>query len=426
MRLLPWVGLAALLLPLVGASAPRHFAPGLGQEAAPAEESAVDKYLRVAREGSPVVRPQAAGRLVGLGAEASARILELAPDPPSLARLGQDVVEILGELPGDELRARLWTALDDTEFPWRPSAARTLAKTARAEEEVRFTALLSDHVSAVRAAAVGAFDRIEGAPASRAAVEALLRDPHDRVRRAAASRLVDWGDACALRWLLADLQRVDRFFDVETGTTARFEAIRLLEKHLGERFGFLPEVPPTDPRNVEAIEAIRAVLGERCSEPGDDLPAIARPGPEDVGREVLGIELRSCRRGEFFLRWTAQDELLVGTGNPARLPLPEGSVARLLQAGAEHVAGLGGATHWGDAGCDAEVFYWRPSGQGRPTVLRLSKGPEAVEGLRPAPLGALATALLETLPDAEAGRDPRLVELRSQVRAGLAAVGGEL
>ena len=383
-------------------------------------ESDVARYLRVARTGSPVVRPQAARRLVRLGAPAAEGVLAACgAGPAGLATLGADVIEIAGELEHEGLRARLWQALDDRDFPWRPAAARTLAKTALAAEAARFRALAGDNISAVRTAAVAGFERLDDT-GERAVVERLLADPHDRVRRAAAMLLDRWGDPCALHYVVEDLRRDDRFFENETGKTARFEAILLLEGRLGDRYGYAPAKKPA--ANRAAIDAIAKRVEELCDRL-PELPTGAQASGATEG-DVLGLEIRSCRRGEFFLRWTKDDRLRVGRGKAATIDLPDGTTAALLKLAAGETSALGGATFWGAPGCDSEVLYLRADPARRSNLFRLSKGPSAVEGLRPVPLGRLAAALVATLP--EGGTDPRLHDLRARVGRALAAVGGPL
>ena len=410
MASLSWLAVPALWMAV---------APGAIQE----DESQLDRFLRLAREGSPVVRPQAARRLVGLGEAAAERVLELSGGTPAgLAGLGADVIEVLGELEHAPLRAALWQALEDPDFPWRPAASRTLAKTALGDEGGRFTDLLADPLAAVRGAAVGGLGTL-GDRAVRPKVEALLADPHDRVRREAAVLLDAWGSTCALAYLIEDLRRVDRFFDQDTGKAARFEALRLLQGRLGETYGFAPEKDPGTTENRAALTRFEArLVAEGCREL-PDLPRVARAGPRAEG-EVLGLEVRSCRRGEYFLRWTADDRLLVGTGNARVLELPEGTTAALVSAIEQHLATLGEERFWGAPGCDSEVYYLVRGGEERPTVLRVSKGPDAVDGLRPAVLGNWARALADSLDRASGSQAS--ADLSSALRSALAAVGGSL
>ncbi len=387
-----------------------------------AEESPVEKYVRLAREGKPVVRPQAARRLIEMKAEAAALLVPLCgQNGEGVAALGKDLVAIFGALENSKLRAHLWTSLADGDFPWRPSAASSLASTAVPEEALRYRMLLDDPIGRVRTAAIDALrnvDHREAEPALRAA----LADQDDRVRRSAAALLADWGDPCALYWLIEDLSREDRFFSLHTGKLARYEAAELLEARLESTHEYSARKAPTEPSNIAAIAGMREELAQKCATV-PQLPAVARAGTLSDG-DALGLELRSCRRGEFFLRWNVSDVLLVGTGNPARIELPKGTVTRLLASAAEQLSELKGQ-FWGEPGCDIEQFHYQPDAAKRPRAYRVNKGQAAVEGLRPAELGVLAQHLCKTLPDAPSD-DPRIDRLASRVREALAQLGGEI
>jgi HEAT repeat protein len=386
-------------------------------------ESELDKMLRLAREASPVVRPQAARRFVGLGAEAAQRVRAVTGGTPAgYAALGLDLLEALGELDDAAVRADLWKALDDRDFPWRPSAARTLAKTVRDGEEARFRGVLRDAVGPVRAAgvlalaALGARDALPDRRGAFDDVRARLADADDRVRREAATAIDAWGDPSALWWLVEELKRTDRFFDLDTGRLARFDAAGRLERRLGDSFGFAPERPPTGAENQAALARIAARVTELAGGP-PELPRVAQAAPDDRAEvhAVLGLEVRSCRRGEYFARWDPAGTLWVGTGNARPIALPAGAAEGLAHRAAELAAKLGEEEFWGEPGCDVEVYYLQGAGGVR--ALRVAKGPAAVEDLRPAPLGELAAALLASLP-AEAA------DLRAELAAALGAVGG--
>ena len=113
--------------------------------------SMVDRLLEAARNGSPVVRPQAANRLVALRDTEGVR----------LAALGQELIEALGKFENLELRDRLWAAVDDPDFPWRPAAARGLAASIHDDELARAAAWCSDKLAAVRVAGISALDQLE-------------------------------------------------------------------------------------------------------------------------------------------------------------------------------------------------------------------------------------------------------------------------
>ncbi len=403
-------------------------ASAIQDQPAPAQRDQLTQLLHDAREGPPVVRPQAAQRLIALGEPARERLVAESETLRELAALGPDVVEVLGAFDDERLRGRLWSALGDADFPWRPAAARSLAGSAAGADEAeieRFVALLADPLSYVRVAALDGLAALD-ARGRKSLVRARLADPDDSVRRRAALLLDAWGEHDALAWLVEELRRDDTFFDSRLGRAARGEAIRALEERLGGRFGYEARLEPDDPANVAAIgqivERCRALWG--AVDPV--LPPVARAAPSETAEAeaVLGLELRSCRRGELFLRWQRDDVLLVGTGNAARVELPEGTVARLVEAAKPLLAKLGDARTWGEPGCDVELLYWRPEPGARASVLRVSKGPDAVDGLRPDALGELVRALVATLPSG--GEDPRVDDLAARTEDVLGALGGPL
>ena len=415
-RLLAGVALAALGLPIRAQAEP---APPAGT----ADAAKVEKLFELARDGRAVVRPQAAAKLAELGEPALLRVRQAAgATNADLALLGKDLVGVLGAFGDPALRARLWSALDDPDFPWRPDAARSLAEGPEPGERERFVRLAEDPLAPVRHAALAAFETLD-LRGEKERVRALLADPSDRVRVRAAALLERWGEPSALYLLLEELARSDRFFELDTGGLARLAALELLRERLGDDAGFRADESPDTPANQTARAALAARIAERA--PGDppELPAIARAGGGE-GQAVLGLELRSCRRGDYFLRWTADDRLLVGTGNAASLELSAGTTARLAEAARAHFEALGSERFWGQPGCDIEAFHWQAPGAEHPLAFQIAKGPERAPDLRPAALTELARALLATLPD-EPDPDVRLDRLRSQVRAALEAVGGD-
>jgi len=386
-------------------------------------DAKVDQMIELAQTGRAMVRPQAAERLVGFGAPAAERLLELAGETPrDLAGLGKDLVRILGRFDEPRLRAKLWTALDDRDFPWRPSAAQGLAATARSDELERFDRLSEDPIAAVRRAAVDAYRELDARDRGER-LWSLLGDPSDRVRRAAASLLFDQGEPDALHWLVEELARSDRYFDLRTATLARTEALAALRERLGDDFGYRLGEAVDSEANRAARAAIEARVGE-LTDAHPELPPIARAGRETPG-DRIGLELRSCRRGEFFLRWNDTDRLYVGTGRAIAVELEPGTVERLVALAEQRIEELGDARFFGAPGCDLEQLHWRPSDDGRVTTIAISKGPDAVSDLRPDALDALVAELVRTLPD-EPHADPRLDRLRSRVLEALAVLGGPL
>lgn len=416
---------AALIFPSYPAVAPAAPASIVQEEQGIDEATAakIEKYLDLAREGRVSVRPQAAQRLVRLGAPAAKRLREACgEDGRDLARLGQYLVEVLGELGDPTLRAWLWRDLADRDFPWRGPASRTLAATATADELGPFRECLGDYLGQVREAAIGALERLDDR-ASLELVRPLLEDQNDRVRRAAAALLDRWGEPWALAWLVEDLRRGDRFFGMPLGEQARFDAIRVLAERLGSDHGYRAELGPDDPGNRRAIEELAEVVKRRAKGVTVELPDLARAVGEWEG-DVLGLELRSCRRGEYYLRWNEKDLLYVGTGNAVAIELEKGTVARLRRLVRERAAVLGDERYWGAPGCDLEQLHVIDE-KGEDQSFLVSKGPDPVSDLRPGPLDEVVRLLLETLPD-EPAEDPRVSALRTHVVEALQAIGGEL
>ena len=399
----------------------------------------LEQLITAARTGRTVIRPQAARRIVRLWSqsepEGQANIVqrlraESGNSPATLSQLGPALVEVLGEFGDENLRRLLWRSLSDTDFPWRPYAARSLAAHPTATEAPRFLAALADPIPPVRVAAIVAvanLDQLNQAPT----VRPLLNDVDDRVRRTAADTLIECGEASAMWWLYEELLREDRFFDRPAGEQARYQAWNLLSPRLGkitEATPFDPGLRPSGPENVASLAAVRARLVELDAGERPDLPPQSRAGGE-VPTELLGIELRSCRKGEVFLRWTANDLLLVGQGNPARVMLPEGTVQALLSATAEARTGLGDKRLFGSPGCDMEQFHVRLGRSSSATQWIVSCGPDPVPDLRPAELNTLGRALLAAIPQIpanEVAADARLAQLRERTHAALQAIGGEL
>ena len=233
---------------------------------------------------------------------------------------------------------------------------------------------------------------------------------------------MEWGEDDALYWLLEELRRRDTFFDRPTGLQARYQSLALIERHLGDAAGYDADLPPEAETNLTALDVLEERIGERAEGDRPELPEVARAGVP-TPRSRFGLELRSCRLGEHYLRWTADDVLLVGQGRPARVQLPKGTVAKLSASGAAHLRELEDRRFFGKPGCDMEHFLWRAEVGGDTSVWLISKGPDAVENLRPKALGEFYKQLLETLPD-EPSKLPRTDRLRSRVRATLAALGG--
>lgn len=385
------------------------------------DASKLDRLLDAARNGSPVVRPQAAKRLLSLKEEAAAAVKALvATDDVRFQDLGQDLIEVLGRLEDPQLREQLWTAVDDPDFPWRPAAARSLASSIRDDELSRAAAWMGDPIAPVRAAAVDALGRLDARSHEDRLRALLFTDASDQVRRDVAVLFDAWDERWALAQVVEELDRTDVFFDQDTGRAARFAALKVLESRLGGSLGLRAEVPGSAPDNAEAYAALRDRVKALAGGRWPKIPAIAKVGAE-VPPAVLGFEVRSCRAGEFFVRFSADDRLWLGTGgNPTKIALEPGTVAGLLEAAARGLGELEPAT-WGEPGCDAEQLYLRSDPESPARVWRVSKGADPVVGLRPEALGKVFADLVAATPE-----DHRGTTVRATLESALAAVGGPL
>ena len=438
-------------------------APDQGQDdEKPTEAETIDRHIRFARTGSARIRPQAAMRLVRSHKDtAPKRLLEVVGETPDqLALLGTALIEVLGMFENDELRSKLWPALEDADFPWRPAAARSLAFDPKDEEWERLKLYVDDPIAPVRVAALDGLFRltVDGDPTEERsseqraahderALEFLkiaanrLDDANDNVRRRAAILLDARGHGRALLWLVEDLARVDTFFERPSGMMARSNAAKDLVDRGVELGTYVPMFPPSggEQNNSEALKIIESTVRERARTmtaklPKNEreivpteLPEVARAAPP-VENAVIGLELKSCRRGEFFLRWTEDDELIVGDGNPARIELPEGTTAKLLEAARDAQRETEGVM-FGQPGCDIETYRLPrlPGDEGRgPQQFIISKGAERVEDLRPGSLTRFASTLAASLPSSDGIRssDPRTQMLAERVREAFASIGG--
>lgn len=438
------------------------------RKARPGDVDRIDDFIRHARVGSAMMRPQAANRLVRVGAPAAERLLEVSGKTTAdLALLGTSLIEILGQFDSPKLRAKLWPAMEDSEFPWRPATARSLAFAPSDGEWDRFIGYLGDPIAPVRLGVLDALFRIsqvEGETAEAKAVQlgrkrafldhaqAALFDESDVVRRRAAVLLDARGHGRALLWLLEDLKRSDVFFDRPTGLAARYDAMnQLIDRGIdvGDYDPERPSLPGPEAKvqpsnktsNQAALKAIQEFLEERAGLmeaklPEDlrglvprELPSVARSGAVIEGA-VLGLELKSCRRGDFSLRWTEGDQLMVGYGNAARIPLPKGTTAKLVELSKKTQTNVGDQVFWGRPGCDSEA-YRMPRINGPtdyPQHMIVSKNEQAAEDLRPGALTEFGAALAGSIPTDKdlLAADPRTRELASRVRGAFASIGGPI
>ncbi len=359
----------------------------------------LEKLIRAATQGSPVVRPQAAQRLIKMGEVGHKAVFDFVSSKQDLFDVGPELLEAAAQLavPLDgkrtELRKRFRKELGDLDFPWRASLVSGLGKNMQGGETEAFVALLDDRMLAVRLAALKGFADAD-AEFILPRIQARLKVETEGVaRRALARRAYEAGQASSLWILYGELGRDDRFFDQPVGLIARLEASRFLQ-------ALLPEGPTFDaqaPVDSEAALAGRAAWLAYLKPIAG--PQLTEPVPATIprGTAILGLELRSCRRGEFFLRWTDGDQLWLGRGNPVCFDLQPGSHKALIAQAQGTLAALGDKHLTGQPGCDQESYHFQLPGSKRPSVYLITKGPRPVPDLRPLPLNGMLADLMASL-----------------------------
>ncbi|MEZ6005567.1 MAG: hypothetical protein R3F33_15460 [Planctomycetota bacterium] len=385
------------------------------------EGARLEKLIEVAISGSPVVRGQAAERLLGRADEVRGLVLaRLAQAVPGENfegwwDLGPEFLRLAASLtrPGvaeeKDLRKALWQASKDPVFPWRFALVEGLAVEARIGELDRFAEYLRDPLFAVRTAALAGLAK-GSAEASIPAVKAALRTETDaRAGRAMAAFLLDHEQAEGAWYLWRELVREDRFFDQPVGLTARADAAQKLAAHWSHLdAGILAG----EPRGEAATNA-RRELGQRLTETFGPEPKISESKPAPAGEPVLGLELRSCRLGEVFLRWTDAEQLWIGRDTVQVIALPEGTLASLRAAAQGTIEAMGKDYLTGEAGCDLMGLSIQVPGEKRPKRYLVTKGPRFVQGLTPKAMERLLIQSLGSLPE-EGGLRPTVSSLLAE------------
>jgi hypothetical protein len=277
--------------------------------------SVLDKALTHRRFA---IRRAASNKLALGGADAVAAVREHFADRPVNEVPLLLVDAFASRLPDDDVgRAASLDLLADwataPAFFFRARALEGLATLAPEDHAAVFAAGLDDPSWTYRAAA--ALGAALGDHASGAWRRVLDSDDDPRTRCELAADLIEHGDTTGMPWLLAALELEPlAFLDVAWGRAAATRARRALEAHTGREF--------------DGDEAIRAWADENGFAAGR-WPAFD-PSLERGFDE--GVEVRSCRSGDRFLRWNADGDLLVGL-----LPRPDairtGSLADIDRAG---------------------------------------------------------------------------------------------
>jgi hypothetical protein len=260
--------------------------------------------------------------------------------------------ETLGALKDPRIVALLRELLADPEFTWRPAAARALAEHADPSSLEAFRAGLGDKLWGVRAASVLGLERLNDR-ASAARLKELLGDEIYDVRAQAAKSLHAFGDLAGLPVLVEALRSDTVWFEIDYGQIAREDAWNFLKRLTKDDFGYKPW--ESAEARAPGLARFEAWIAKTIPDWRERVPAKARARAEQADY-VFGYELRSCQRGDFFLRIDAQDNLVLGYFNLEKAKLAAAE-KRELEAALEGVKAVDRSTAYGEGGCDFEQFY---------------------------------------------------------------------
>ncbi|MBK8980163.1 MAG: hypothetical protein IPM29_30040 [Planctomycetes bacterium] len=264
------------------------------------------------------VRRAATGRLVAAGDAAIPALVAYQREHGRDA-VPLELVDALGRATGGgpATVALLTDWAADPRFFWRSQALGGLARRAVGAAEPLFAAAVGDPSHLQRIEGVAGLLALDPAasgdpaarPGRRAAAVLLATHPDPRARLRVALLLLERGDPTGVPEVLATI--LDRagavWLDDPFGAREAVFAVRELRRlGAGDFRGALAE--PGDERE----QGRAAVLGWAATQGVGGAPAAAAAvaEPDWVG----GLEIRSCRLGDLFLRWTADGTVSEGLG----------------------------------------------------------------------------------------------------------------
>ena len=202
---------------------------------------------------------------------------------------------------------RTWA--DDREFFWRAQALGGLAHRASPDDAERFRAAVDDPSHLFRVAGARGLHALAKASAKDwTQGREVLADPDPRARVLLALALWDVREPAALPPLVAALADDRAFLGDAWGRRYALQVHQALRRAANTDFGSQAGASLAD--NTAAIATVAAWAEVPMP------PLLLDAGGGDRG----GIEIRSCRHGDLFLRWT-DDELHVGLDRSVRIPL---------------------------------------------------------------------------------------------------------
>lgn len=260
--------------------------------------------------------------------------------------------EVLGSLKDPRILKLLHELVADKDFTWRPAATRALAEQADPASLETFRAGLGDKLWGVRAASVLGLERLKDA-ASAPRLKELLGDEIYDVRAQAAKSLHSLGDSAGLPVLVEALRSDTVWFEIDYGQIAREDAWNFLKKLTKSDFGYKPW--ESAEARAPGLAKFEDWISKTIPDWRERVPEKARSRAEKADY-VFGYELRSCQRGDFFLRLDAEGRLVLGYFNLEKAAL-EPAERRELEAALEGAKAVDRSIPYGEGGCDFEQFY---------------------------------------------------------------------
>jgi hypothetical protein len=282
----------------------------------PCQEEAVDRDAEVAKAIEHrrfAVRRAVAGKLAQAGDEAvpAIRRYEAEHGRQKIPLILVDAIARSGQS-GEATLELLLNWAEDRDFYWRSQALGGLALRKRSEHSELFREALVDPAHLYR---------IEGARGlltlaledDRSAVHARLEDVDPRVRLRVGILLIESGDDAGLPTIAEAIGREDRFLDDPWGARSSARALRALHEYADDDFGF--SSAEGELQQATALMKAHDWIEERI---GRELQRPKHPADD---RFIGGLELRSCRNGDLFMRWDLSGQVVLGLEGSTRLQL---------------------------------------------------------------------------------------------------------
>lgn len=319
--------------------------PGRTQEPTPTD------WHEVVRDAAEhprfALRRAAAGKLAKAGDEAvpAIRAYQESAGRNALPLVVVDAIAGSG-VAGTATEALLEAWAKDESFYWRSQALGGLAQ--RAVERVLpvFRRAVDDPSHLYRIEGARGLLAVGDGAADDLRVSALLADADPRTRLRVALMLLEAGKPTGIGEIVAAVDGASRrFLDDAWGAREALFALQELRRLTGHDWTAALDEDPA--AQQKARDAVHAWAREQL--PSWEPTERAGPSLDAVG----GVEVRSCRNGDLFLRWAANGEAIVGL-DPVRSARMDDVALAALMADLADITGV--ATH-GTVVCDYLRLY---------------------------------------------------------------------